>query len=68
MRQYRDRMLPIPVVLFPYDQASSMWMLCALAHEVGHNLDHDLEPITGRRLTDSFRPLLFGRVADAREP
>lgn len=68
VRQYRDRMLPIPIVLFPYDQASSMWMLCSLAHEVGHNLDHDLEPIMGRRLTDSLRPLLINRVADTREP
>ena len=67
VRQYRNLMLPIPIVLFPFDQVDSLWMLCALAHEVGHNLDHDLGPSQGRRLTDVFRMKLIGLVPDVRE-
>lgn len=68
LRQYRDLMLPLPIVLYPLDQASSMWMLCSIAHEVGHNLDHDLDPRPDKRLTDEYRKLLIGRVPDDREP
>lgn len=68
VRQYRDLMLPLPIVLYPVDQAASMWSMSAIAHEVGHNLDHDLAPRQGKRLSDEFRKLLIGLVDDAREP
>lgn len=42
LRRYRNMRLPIPLILLPSDNASSMWMLCTLHHEVGHNLDQDL--------------------------
>ena len=67
VRQYRNMMLPVPIVLFPFDQAESMWMLCAIAHEVGHNLDHDLDPAPGKRLTDCIRLKLTGKVPNDRE-
>ena len=68
LRQYRDLMLPVPIVLYPLDQASSMWMMCSIAHEVGHNLDHDLDRRPDKRLTDEYRKLLIGRVPNDREP
>jgi len=68
VRQYRDLMLPLPIVLYPVDQAASMWSMSSIAHEVGHNLDHDLAPRQGKRLSDEFRKLLIGLVDDAREP
>lgn len=68
LRHYRNLMLPVPIVLYPLDQASSMWMMCSIAHEVGHNLDHDLDPRPGNRLSDEYRKLLIGRVSNSREP
>ncbi|MGA9998097.1 MAG: hypothetical protein WBP93_21970 [Pyrinomonadaceae bacterium] len=43
LRFYRNLRLPIPIVLLPYDHATSIWMYCSLHHEVGHNLDQDLK-------------------------
>ena len=43
LRRYRNMRLPIPLILLPSDTATSMWMLCTLHHEVGHNLDQDLK-------------------------
>lgn len=43
LRRYRNLRLPIPLILLPSDNVSSMWMLCTLHHEVGHNLDQDLK-------------------------
>jgi hypothetical protein len=43
LRRYRNMRLPIPLILLPSDNASSMWMLATLHHEVGHNLDQDLK-------------------------
>ncbi|MFN2515291.1 MAG: hypothetical protein ABR556_03680 [Pyrinomonadaceae bacterium] len=42
VRFYRTLRLPIPIVLLPYDQADSIWMQATLHHEVGHNVDQDL--------------------------
>ena len=52
LRRYRNMRLPIPIILLPSDNASSMWMFATLHHEVGHNLDQDLN-IT-KSLSDSF--------------
>lgn len=68
VRQYRDLMLPMPIVMYPIDQAASIWSMSSIAHEVGHNLDHDLDVRLGWRLTDEYRRLLIGRVPDDREP
>jgi hypothetical protein len=68
VREYRNLMLPVPIVLFPLDQAASFWMMCSIAHEVGHNVDHDLDPRPNRRLTDEYKKKLIGRVPDGREP
>ncbi|HEX7317619.1 MAG TPA: hypothetical protein VF297_27200 [Pyrinomonadaceae bacterium] len=43
LRRYRNMRLPIPIVLLPFDHATSFWTLCNLYHEVGHNLDQDLK-------------------------
>lgn len=43
LRRYRNMRLPIPIVLLPFDHATSIWMFCNLHHEVGHNLDQDLK-------------------------
>lgn len=54
IRQYRNLRLPIPIVILPFDQANSIWMFCNLHHEVGHNLEQDLNlmnSITGPLLT-----------------
>jgi hypothetical protein len=54
LRRYRNMRLPIPLILLPSDTATSMWMLCTLHHEVGHNLDQDLKlqaEMSGRLLT-----------------
>jgi hypothetical protein len=67
VRQYRNKMLPIPIVLFPFDQAESIWMMSAIAHEVGHNLDHDLDRQPGKRLSDAVRAKLVGRVSNQTE-
>jgi hypothetical protein len=40
--RYGDSRLPIPVVVLPFDTASSVWTFCVLHHEVGHNIDQDL--------------------------
>ncbi|WP_434047020.1 MULTISPECIES: hypothetical protein [Sorangium] len=42
LRSYRDLRLPIPIVLLPADQTECAWLLSALCHEVGHNVDQDL--------------------------
>jgi len=42
VRRYRDMRLPIPIVLQPYQNAFSIWTACLLHHEVGHNIDQDL--------------------------
>lgn len=42
LRRYRNMVLPIPLILLPSDNASSMWLFSTLHHEVGHNLDQDL--------------------------
>ena len=68
VRQYRDLMLPLPIVLYPVDQAASIWSMSSIAHEVGHNLDHDLDVRPGHRISDEFRKLLIGSVPDSREP
>ena len=49
LRKYKDKRLPIPLILLPSDAASSMWLLAALHHEVGHNLDQDLNLSEGLR-------------------
>ncbi len=43
VRRYGEHRLPIPIVLLPFDQVGLMWLLCTLHHEVGHNLDQDLD-------------------------
>ena len=52
VRRYGGHRLPIPIVLLPFDQVGLMWLLCTLHHEVGHNLDQDLE--LGDELTASL--------------
>lgn len=42
LRRYRNMRLPIPITLLPSDHASSLWLQSTLHHEVGHNLDQDL--------------------------
>lgn len=53
VRRYRAMQLPVPLVLVPADQATSVWSLAHLAHEVGHHLDQDL----GRNEAGTRRPL-----------
>ncbi len=57
LRQYRKMRLPIPIVLIPADHADSVWLFCTIHHEVGHNLDQDLElrAEIDRRLDDGLR-------------
>lgn len=43
VRQWRDVKLPLPFVLLPADHAHSIWTFPSLHHEVGHNLDQDLD-------------------------
>jgi hypothetical protein len=43
LRRYRDLRLPIPMVLMPVDQTGCAWLLPLLCHEVGHNVDQDLQ-------------------------
>lgn len=52
VRRYGKHRLPIPIVLLPFDQVGLIWLLCTLHHEVGHNLDQDLE--LGDELTESL--------------
>jgi len=40
--RFHDLRLPIPLVLLPIDQIECMWLLPALCHEVGHDVDKDL--------------------------
>jgi hypothetical protein len=68
VREYRNKMLPVPIILFPLDQAISPWMMCSIAHEVGHNVDHDLGGKPGARLSATYKKLLIGRVPNDREP
>lgn len=42
LRRYRDKKLPLPITLLPSDHASSLWLHGTLHHEVGHNLEQDL--------------------------
>lgn len=62
LRRYRNMRLPIPLILLPSDNASSMWMLCTLHHEVGHNLDQDL------KLQPELKGLLLTRMERAGIP
>jgi hypothetical protein len=41
-RRYRNLRLPIPIVILPFDHAECVWLFCTLHHEVGHNVDQDL--------------------------
>ena len=43
MQRHRYLRLPIPIVTLPFDQATCLWLFCTLHHEVGHDLDQDLE-------------------------
>ena len=40
--RFHDLRLPIPLVLLPADQIGCVWLLPALCHEVGHDVDKDL--------------------------
>jgi hypothetical protein len=40
--RFHDLRLPIPLVLMPTDQIACVWLLPALCHEVGHDVDGDL--------------------------
>ena len=42
IRRFRDKLLPIPLVLFPADRLDDIWTYSTLAHEVGHDLEADL--------------------------
>jgi hypothetical protein len=42
IERYRDKLLPIPLVLFPADRLDDIWTHATLAHEVGHDLEADL--------------------------
>ncbi len=42
-RKYRNIRLTVPLVLLPPDHIQSAWLLCAVYHEVGHNIDLDLK-------------------------
>jgi hypothetical protein len=59
VRRYRNMRLPIPIVLMPFDQVKSIWMFCNLHHEVGHNLDQDLN------LREAFSGPLLARMTNA---
>jgi hypothetical protein len=39
---FGSQTLPISLARVPFDQVSCIWLLCALHHEVGHNLDQEL--------------------------
>jgi hypothetical protein len=58
IRQWRNLTLPLPIVLLPSDYIDSMWSYCALHHEVGHNLDQDLDLLAQLRaaLPDTVIP------------
>jgi hypothetical protein len=43
IRQWREVKLPLPIALLPFDYSQSIWTFCAIHHEVGHNLDQDLD-------------------------
>jgi hypothetical protein len=43
IRQWRNLKLPLPIVLLPVDGTRSISNYCAIHHEVGHNLDQDLD-------------------------
>ena len=40
--RYREKLLPIPLVLFPADRLENIWTQSTLMHEVGHDLDAEL--------------------------
>lgn len=40
--RFHDLRLPIPLVFLPADQIGCVWLLPALCHEVGHDVDQDL--------------------------
>lgn len=42
IKRYREKLLPIPLVLFPADRLDDIWTFATLAHEVGHDLAADL--------------------------
>ena len=49
IRQWRDVKLPLPIALLPFDYGQSIWTFCGLHHEVGHNIDQDLDLSTELR-------------------
>jgi hypothetical protein len=40
--ELEGKILPIPVVEVPYDQMANVWELLSISHEVGHEIDADL--------------------------
>lgn len=62
LRRYRNMRLPIPLILLPVDYASSMWRYTTLHHEVGHNLDQDLN------LKDELVQHLFAKFDQETHP
>lgn len=40
--RFHELRLPIPLVILPADQVGCVWLLPALGHEVGHDVDKDL--------------------------
>lgn len=59
--RFHDLRLPLPLVLFPPDQIGCVWLLPVLCHEVGHDVDKDLD------LTAEIERVLADRVAIAPE-
>ncbi|APR80038.1 Hypothetical protein A7982_05385 [Minicystis rosea] len=41
--RFHDLLLPLPLVFFPVDQLTCIWLLPMLCHEVGHQVDKDLQ-------------------------
>ena len=50
--QFNTLRLPIPVIIMPFDYVTCLWLFTTLHHEVGHNLDQDLN------LDEELRKLL----------
>lgn len=65
LRRYRDLPLPIPIVLLPADQIECAWLLPLLCHEVGHNVDRDLN--LSSELTKALLLGTDGKIPSARQ-